>query len=382
MVTAFENEEQLEIRASVRKLAEREIPKYQNDTYYGTVPRPLFEAFAELGLTGLAVPEELGGVGAAPLTTAAVMEELARVDLGPAVFLSVHTMVSGLINRFGSPDLKQRYLPGMAAGNLLGAFALTEPGAGSDAASLRTTAVRTGDSYKLNGEKCYITSAGFADVYITFANADPTSGKSGITAFLIDKDAEGLTIGVPERKMGGELSPIASLTLADCRLDQSQRVGEECGGYKIALGGLAGGRINIAACANGLASVALERAVMHLQQREQFGRKLSDFQGLQFMLADMRMQLEAARLLVAQAATSLATNPDSRQNRLYPALAKCFATDAAMRVTTDAVQLLGGAGYLKEYNVERLMREAKVLQIVEGTNQIQRSVIAREMLES
>ena len=377
----FEDAALQEIRSSVRRLSEREIPKYQSDEHYNTIPRALFRACSELGLTGLDIPESLGGIEADAVTSMVVMEELAAVDLGPAIFISVHAMVSGLIARFGTPDQQQRFLPKMASGDYLGAFGLTEPAAGSNAAALRSTARRSGDTYILNGDKCYITSAGFADLYVVFARVGSGTGSEGITAFIVESGAPGLTIGKPEKKMGAELSPIATIQFTDLVVPEANRLGGEGEGYRVALSGLAGGRINIAACANGIARSALERALTHLKEREQFGQKLIEFQGLQFMLADMRLKLEAAQLITWQAARTLDTAPESRQNRITSSLAKCAATDAAMSITTDAVQLLGGAGYIREYAVERLMREAKMLQIVEGANQVQRMLIAREMAE-
>jgi len=376
----FDSPELLEIRLSVRKIAQSECPKYRTEAHYNTVPLPLFRSLAELGLAGLSVPEDLGGISAGALTSMVVMEELAAVDLGPAIFISVHAMTCGLINAYGTAEQKARYLPKMASGEMLGAFALTEPNAGSDAAALRTVARRTpsGD-FSLTGEKCYITSGGFAHVYVVFARTSDAPGGAGISAFIVESNTSGLTISKPERKMGCELSPIASLTFNGVTVRNEQVLGKLEGGYSVALSGLAGGRINIAACANGLSRTALALAVAHLKEREQFGQKMINFQGLQFMLADMRMKLEAAELLTYQAARTLELSPKARENRVYPPMAKCFATDAAMSITTDAVQLLGGAGYIKEYEVERLMRDAKMLQIVEGANQLQRVLIAREM---
>lgn len=375
----FDTPELREIRLSVRRLAESECPKYRTEEHYNTVPRPLLRSLAELGLAGLSVPEELGGIGAGPLTSMVVMEELAAVDLGPAIFISVHAMTCGLINAYGTAEQKARYLPKMATGEILGAFALTEPSAGSDAAALKTVARRVGGDFKLSGEKCYITSGGFAQVYVTFARTGDAPGGAGISAFIVEADTPGLSISKPERKMGCELSPIASLTFDDAAVSGEHLLGSIDRGYNVALSGLAGGRINIAACANGLSRTALGLAVAHLKEREQFGQKMINFQGLQFMLADMRMKLEAAELLTYQAARTLELTPKARENRVYPPMAKCFATDGAMSITTDAVQLLGGAGYIKEYEVERLMRDAKMLQIVEGANQLQRVLIAREM---
>lgn len=373
------SEEQLQIRDQLTRLCQHEIPRFQGDEFHGTLPRELFQSFASTGLTGLSISEVHGGLGEGLVTSAMVMQEIAQVDLGPAIFLSVHLMASGLIERFGTEEQKSRYLPRLANGELLGAFALTESQAGSDAAALKTTAVKSGNHYLVNGSKTYITSGGFADIYIVFAKTDPSLGSRGISAFIIEKNQQGLSCGTPEKKMGCELSPITSLFFDQMQVNPEQLLGAENRGYGVALSGLAGGRINIAACANGLSRDAIRRAIDYLKQREQFGQPLINFQGLQFMLADMQMQLEAAELLTWQAAREKDLTPDSKNNVLYPSLAKCFATDAAMKITTDAVQLFGGAGYIREHTVERLMRDAKMLQIVEGANQIQRMVIAREL---
>jgi len=368
-----------ELRSSVQKLANSAIPPYQTEKYYGSTPRALFTEFAKHGLTGLTLKEDHGGLGLTIEHCAAVMEEIAAVDLGPAIFLSVHLMACAIIERFGDTQQHQKFLEPMTAGTMLGAFALTEPSAGSDASNLRTTYKRVGEEFIIDGEKCYITSAGWADIYILFARQAGSKGRDGISGFIVPSDAPGLTVSTPEKKMGCELSPIASLTCSGLRIPCTNLLQQEGRGYAIALSGLAGGRINIAACANGLSRIALQRAVDHLKTREQFGHPLIEFQGLQFMLADMKMKLEAARLLTREAAQIFIHDQHSPDNRLYPSMAKCFATDAAMQITTDAVQLLGGAGYIKEYQVERLMRDAKMLQIVEGTNQVQRGLIARAL---
>jgi alkylation response protein AidB-like acyl-CoA dehydrogenase len=369
---------------TVERLCKTEFPKYQTETHYNTVPKELFAALSAIGLAGLSIPEEFGGLEASAKTTAAVFETMARFDAGPAIFISVHAMVAGLINRCGSAEQKASLLPQLASGELLAAFALTEPHAGSDAQALSTEARAVKGGFSLKGSKCYITSAGFADLYLVFAKTSNDSG-DGISAFIVPHNTAGLTIGKPEKKMGAELSPIASLFFDDAFVPESALLGPLHEGFKVALSGLAGGRVNIAACANGIAIAALEAATQHLKERHQFGKPLSEFQGLQFMLADMYQRLEAARLLTEKAADDLdltRTSNDSKVNtRLSSSVAKCFATDAAMSITTDAVQLLGGAGYIKEYMVERYMRDAKMLQIVEGANQVQRMIIAREVLQ-
>jgi alkylation response protein AidB-like acyl-CoA dehydrogenase len=273
-------------------------------------------------------------------------------------------MVCSLIDRHGSSELRTSILPDLASGKLLAAFALTEPGAGSDAAALTTTATPCDGGFSLRGEKCYITSAGFADVYLVFARSGP-GHENAISAFLVPSSAAGLTISRPEHKMGCELSPIASLTFDNVVVPSSSLVGALHGGFGVALSGLASGRVNIAACANGLSRAAIDAAQRHMVSREQFGRAIAEFQGLQFMLADMHSKLQAALLLTNHAASEidlLRLQPQSSINcRLSSSVAKCFATDAAMEITTNAVQLLGGAGYLKEYQIQRMIIARELL---------------------
>lgn len=378
----FEDSEQQNIRASVRSFAESELPALRSHSDLLAASRAAFGLLAEQGLCGLAIADEHDGTALSAVTTMIVMEELAAFDLGSAVSLSVHAMVTKILGAFAPEALQKELLPRAAAGEVLCGFALTEPGAGSDAAALATVFESSGDGYILKGEKCYITNAGIADFFILFARTAGSSGREGVSAFLVPRDTKGLSIGLPEKKMGCSLSTIASLNLDGALIPKDHLVGDEGDGYRIALSGLAGGRINIAACANGLARTALKLALQHLKERQQFGHALIEFQGLQFMLADMQMKLEAAQLLTWQAAHELDQDAGRERLRLSPSLAKCFATDVGMEVTTDAVQLLGGAGYIEEYQVERLMRDAKMLQIVEGTNQIQRSVIARALIEN
>lgn len=369
---------------TVERLCKDEFSRYQNETHYNTVPKSLILSLGGIGLCGLAIPEDFGGLEASAVTTAKVFETMARFDTGPAIFVSVHAMVSGLISRFGSAEQKNSLLPKLASGEILGAFALTEPHAGSDAQALTTEARRVDGGFSLKGSKCYITSAGFADLYIVFARTATNSGETEISSFIVPAATPGLTIGKPEKKMGAELSPIASLFFEDAYIPETALLGELHSGFKVALSGLAGGRVNIAACANGLSIAAIDAAISHLKERKQFGKALAEFQGLQFMLADMYQRLRAAQLLTEQAAREIdmvRTDENGTANiKLSSSVAKCFATDAAMSTTTDAVQLLGGAGYIKEYAVERYMRDAKMLQIVEGANQVQRMIIAKELL--
>ncbi len=370
---SFDPLELRELAAATRRFAEEKLrvpsgktPEYRADD---------FTKMGELGLAGMSLPEKFGGTECSNLAIAAVLYEIARAQLGPAIYLSVHLMVARLIAALGE-TAHGALLRELAAGKKLGAFCLTEPDAGSDAANLKTRAKRKDGGYVLNGEKIYITSAGAADVYLVFARTGE-DGAKGISAFVIAKDTPGLSVGSAEKKMGCEGAPIASVSFSDCAVPESARLGPEGSGYKLALSGLNGGRINIAASACGIAARSLEIAAKHLAGRKQFGRALAEFQGLQFMAADLFTALEASMLLTRSAAEGL---DRGEKENTAASMAKCFATDAAMKITTDGVQLLGGAGYLAEYEVERLMRDAKMLQIVEGTNQIQRLIIARALL--
>jgi len=291
--------------------------------------------------------------------------------------LSVHNMVAGSIARFGNQEQRRRWVSSLASGELLGAFSLSEAAAGSDAASLQCRAQCHDHVYLLNGTKMWVTNGGEADIYLLMARTSGMKGAPGISCFVIQKGTPGFSFGKTERKMGLHSSPTRELIFENCEVPVANRLGEEGQGFKIALSSLDGGRINIGAIAVGVAQAAFETARNYSREREQFGQPISAFQGIQFMLADMAMKIEAARLLVYEAAYKV----DKGQNAsLYASMAKCFATDMAMEVTTNAVQILGGAGYVRDYPVERYMRDVKVTQIFEGTNQIQRVIIARALL--
>lgn len=334
------SQEDRAILETVRKISVNEIPKFLTEDAANTVPLDLFRLFGSQGLTGLTTAEEYGGLERGALLTTAVLEEIASVNLGPAIFLSVHLMVAKLVEFFGTESQKKKLLPKLASGEFLGAFALTEPSAGSDASALKLSAQAANGGFILNGEKCYISSAGWADLYVVFARTGGT-GKDGISVFLISKDQAGLTIGKPEKKMGCEYSPIATLNFSDAAVGGDALLGELNGGYRLALFGLAGGRVNIAAAANGLSRTAIEKSIAHMKERKQFGKTIAEFQALQFMLADMRMKYEASKLLVLKAAYEIDNPPQSGNPNLHPSIAKCFATDCAMEITTDAVQLPG-----------------------------------------
>lgn len=370
--------EQSDIRAMVRDFTMQEITPYaatwdENNSF----PRTVYAQMAELGLMGMTVPDEYGGSSLDRLTGALVYEELARGDMATAGGLSVHNMVAGIIARFGTDEQRQRWVPQLAQGKLLGAFALSEAEAGSDAASLQCRATHKMETYILNGTKMWVTNGGEADLYLVMARTGEKARSSGISCFVIEKGTAGFLFGKTERKMGLHSSPTRELIFQDCTIPVAQRIGEEGQGLKIALSALDGGRINIAVIAVGVAQAAFETATAYARNRKQFGKVLKEFQAIQFMLADMAMKIEAARLLVYEAAYRLDQEGSAT---MTASMAKCFATDVAMEVTTNAVQVLGAAGYVRDYPVERYMRDVKVAQIFEGTNQIQRIIIARELL--
>ncbi|MEN2424022.1 acyl-CoA dehydrogenase [Streptomyces rimosus] len=369
-------EEARDLLTLVRDLVEREIrPTAAEQEEAGRFPRQIFTLLSEAGLLSLPYGEEFGG-GAQPYEVyLQVLEELAAARLTVGLGVSVHTLACHATAEFGTKEQRATHLPAMLGGGLLGAYCLSEPSSGSDAASLTTRAVRDGDVWTLNGTKAWITHGGVADFYTVLARTGD-QGPRGITAFLVPGDAEGLTAAAPERKMGMKGSPTAQLHFDGVQVPDARRIGEEGQGFAIALSALDSGRLGIAACAIGVAQAALDEALAYTASRQQFGRPIADFQGLRFMIADMATQIEAGRSLYLTAARLRdAGQPFSKE----AAMAKLFCTDTAMRVTTDAVQLLGGYGYTLDFPAERYMREAKVLQIVEGTNQIQRMVIARHL---
>ncbi|CAM5260929.1 acyl-CoA dehydrogenase [Streptomyces avidinii] len=369
-------EESRDLLALVREIAQREIrPRAAEEEDSGRFPREVFTLLSEAGLLGLPYPGEFGG-GEQPYEVyLQVLEELAAARLTVGLGVSVHSLACHGLAGYGTKEQQSAHLPEMLGGGLLGAYCLSEPAAGSDAASLTTKAVRDGDDWIITGTKAWITHGGVADFYTVLARTG-AQGPKGITAFLVPGDAEGLTAAVPEKKMGMKGSPTAQLHFDGVRIPDARRIGEEGQGFTIALAALDAGRLGIAACAIGVAQAALDEALTYALDRKQFGHPIADFQGLRFMLADMATKIEAGRALyLAAARLRDAGKPFSRQ----AAMAKLFCTDAAMSVTTDAVQVLGGYGYTADFPVERLMREAKVLQIVEGTNQIQRMVIARHL---
>lgn len=371
------SDEARDLISLVREIAQREILPYAaEEEEAGRFPRELFSLLSESGLLGLPYDAEHGGGDQPYEVYLQVLEELAAARLTVGLGVSVHSLSCHALATFGTKKQQVERLPAMLGGGLLGAYCLSEPAAGSDAASLRTKAVREGgEHWTLTGTKAWTTHGGIADFYTVMARTG-AEGPRGITAFLVPGDAPGLSAAAPEKKMGMKGSPTAQVHFDGVRVPDEWRIGEEGQGFAIALSALDSGRLGIAACAIGLAQAALDEAVAYATDRQQFGRPISDFQGLRFLLADMATQIEAGRALYLAAARRRdAGLPFSKP----AAMAKLYCTDAAMKVTTDAVQVLGGYGYTADFPVERYMREAKVLQIVEGTNQIQRMVIARHL---
>lgn len=340
--------------------------------------RTTLAALGDLGFGGIYTREEYGGSGLGRFDAALIFEQLSRGDISHAAFLSIHNMATWMIDHFGSDALRAKYVPRLTATELIASYCLTEPGAGSDAASLRTTAKRDGDAYVLNGSKVFISGAGFSDVYLVMARTSE-DGARGISSFVVDGDVPGLSFGKPEVKMGWRAQPTAMVSFDDCRIPETNRVGEEGHGFRFAMAGLDGGRLNISACSLGGAQDALDRALAYVQDRRQFGRAIADFQATQFKLADMETELSAARSLLYEAARKVdAEAPDKTK---FCAMAKRYVTDAAFKVANEALQLHGGYGYLADYEVERIVRDLRVHQILEGTNEIMRVIISREMLK-
>ncbi|MFJ4084401.1 acyl-CoA dehydrogenase family protein [Streptomyces iakyrus] len=370
-------EEARDLISLVRDIAQQEItPKAAEEEDAGRFPRELFTLLSRSGLLGLPYDSEYGGGDQPYEVYLQVLEELAAARLTVGLGVSVHSLASYALAAYGTKEQQVEHLPAMLGGGLLGAYCLSEPHSGSDAAALRTKAVRDGDDWVITGTKAWITHGGIADFYTVMARTGE-EGPRGISAFLVPGDAEGLSAAVPEKKMGMKGSPTAQVHFDGVRVSDDRRIGEEGQGFAIALSSLDAGRLGISACAIGVAQAALDEALAYAAERRQFGKPIADFQGLRFMLADMATQIEAGRALyLAAARLKDAGRPFARQ----AAMAKLHCTDTAMRVTTDAVQILGGYGYTADFPAERYMREAKVLQIVEGTNQIQRMVIARHLV--
>ena len=339
-------------------------------------PVDVLRRAAGLGFASIYVGEEHGGSALGRLDAAIIFEELSYGDVSTAAFLSIHNMVSWMVDRFGSAELRARYVPRLASMELIGSYCLTEPGSGSDSAAMRTSARLDGEHYVLDGSKAFISGAGVSDVYVVMARTGG-EGPKGVSAFVVDADAPGLSFGKPERKMGWNSQPTAQVNFDDCRTPAANLLGQEGEGFRYAMTGLDGGRVNIGACSLGGARLALDTAKAHMETRVAFGKPLKAQQGLQFKIADMATELEAARLMVRSAADAL-DRRDPSATRLC-AMAKRFATDAGFQVADDALQLHGGYGYLRDYPLERIVRDLRVHQILEGTNEIMRVITAREL---
>ena len=372
-------EEQIMLRDMVRKLAQNEIaPRAAEIDRTHRFPRENIEKMAELGLMGVPIPEEYGGAGCDFLSYIITIEEISRACASTGVILAVHTSVGTFpILYFGTEEQKQKYVPKLASGEYIGAFALTEPNAGSDPAGLSTAAKLDGDHYIVNGNKIFISNGGEAEVYVTFVTTDKSKGHKGITCLLVDRDTPGFAIGKTEEKMGLHGDITTELVFDNARVPKENLLGKEGEGFKVAMSLLDGGRIGIGAQGLGIAQAALDVAKDYAKERVQFGKSIASFQAIQFMLADMATRVDCSRMLVYRAARLREMGlPYAKE----ASMAKMYSTDTAMEVTTNAVQILGGYGYCKEYPVERYMRDAKITQIYEGTNQIQRIVIAKHLL--
>jgi acyl-CoA dehydrogenase len=372
-------EEQKMMQKMVRDFAQKEIaPAIEHMEETEEFPRHLIKKMAELGLMGIPIPEEYGGAGMDFTSYIIAINELSKVSATIGVILSVHTSVgTNPILYFGNEEQKKKYIPKLASGEYLGAFGLTEPSSGSDAASLKTRAVKQGDYYVLNGSKIFITNAGEADVYIVFASTEPDKGSYGISAFIVDKDTPGFSVGKKEKKMGLNGSNTCEIVFEDARVPAENLLGNEGEGFKIAMSNLDVGRIGIAAQSLGIAEAALEYATNYAKERKQFGKPIGANQGLGFKLADMATEVEAAKLLTYRAADLKTNNMPCGKEA---SMAKLFASETAMKSAIEAVQVYGGYGYTKEYPVERLFRDAKVCQIYEGTSEIQRMVLSKHLL--
>src|SRR5262252_7233458 len=379
------SEEHEALRESVRALADDKIaPRAAEIDRTAEFPWDVYEALVKADLQAVHIPEAYGGGGADAIATVIVIEEVARACASSSLIPAVNKLGTVPLLIAGSTELNQRYLPPVARGEAMFSYALSEPEAGSDAAAMRTRAVRDGDTFVLNGTKRWITNAGVSRFYTVMAVTEPGAGPSGISAFVVEQDDPGFSLGAPEHKLGIKGSPTRELYFDNCVIPADRMIGEPGSGFRTALATLDHTRITIAAQALGIAQGALDYATGYIRERKQFGKAIAEFQGIQFMLADMAMKVEAARQLTyaaaarSQRAIEGASAPDLT---FISSACKCYASDVAMEVTTDAVQLLGGYGYVSDYPVERMMRDAKITQIYEGTNQIQRVVVARQLLK-
>jgi len=347
-----------------------------------TFPRDTIQAAGQLGFGAIYIAEENGGIGLGRLEAALIMEAMAYGCPATSAFISIHNMASWMIDRFGGAEIKARFLPQLVGMEKIASYCLTEPGSGSDAAALKTTARLDGDHYVINGTKQFVSGGGFNDIYVTMVRTNDVSegggGAKGISCLVVEKDTPGLSFGAPERKLGWNASPTAQVVFEDCRVPVENRIGAEGDGFHIAMAGLDGGRINIGACSLGGAQRCLDEAVKYTKERQQFGQPIADFQNTQFTLADMATDLEAARALLYLAAAKV--NAEAPDKSRFSAMAKRLATDNGSKIVDQALQLFGGYGYLKDYPIERFWRDLRVHSILEGTNQVMRMIVGRDLL--
>ncbi len=370
-------DDQRAIQDAARAFAEAELAphsaRWDEDKHF---PVDVLKAAAEMGFAGIYTGEEHGGMGLGRVEAALIFEELSRGDVATAAFISIHNMATWMIDTFGSNDLRARFVPSLVGMEKIASYCLTEPGSGSDAAALRTTAVRDGDHYVLNGAKAFISGAGTSDVYVVMVRTGG-EGPKGISTLVVEAGTPGLSFGANEKKMGWNAQPTAVVSFDDCRVPVANLVGEEGAGFKYAMAGLDGGRLNIAACSLGGARMAVATAQEYVAGRKQFGQAIGQFQNTQFELADMATDLEAARLMVLRGAWAIDTGHAEKTK--WCAMAKRLTTDACFQIADQALQLHGGYGYLKDYPLERIVRDLRVHRILEGTNEIMRVIIAREL---
>lgn len=373
------NEEQTAIQEMARRFAADELAPHAEEWDEKKIfPVDVIKTTAELGLAGIYTKDDVGGSGLGRLDAALIFEALSEGCISSAAYISIHNMVSWMIDSFGSEELRTKYCPKMTSMEMLGSYCLTEPGSGSDAAALKTKAERDGDDYVINGSKAFISGAGLTDLYLVMVRTGG-EGSSGISAVLVEKDTPGLSFGANERKMGWNSQPTAMVSFDNCRIPVSNRIGNEGDGFKFAMMGLDGGRLNIAACSLGAANMALKAALDYSNERQAFGKRLNQQQALQFKLADMATELEAARVMLYQAAWKL-DNKTADATR-YCAMAKRFVTDIGFNIVNEALQIHGGYGYLRDYPLERMLRDVRVHQILEGANEIMRVIVARDLLK-
>ena len=378
-MTALISDERIMIQEMARKFALDQLrphsARWDEESHF---PVDIIKSAAELGFAGIYLDDAHGGSGLSRFDAVLIFEQLSYGDVSTAAFISIHNMASWMIDRFGNDAQRAEWLPRLTSMDLVASYCLTEPGSGSDAAAMKTKAVREGDDYILTGSKQFISGAGTSDIYIVMARTSD-DGARGVSTFIVPKDAPGLSFGANEKKMGWKSQPTCQLILDSVRIPAANRIGEEGHGFKFAMAGLDGGRLNIAACSLGGAQLALDKALDYAQERQQFGQPISDFQAISFKLADMETELQAARVMLYEAAQRLdAKTPDATR---WCAMAKRFVTDTGFKVANDALQIHGGYGYLSDYGVEQIVRDLRVHQILEGTNEIMRVIVSRDMLK-